>query len=131
MTQLIVDIAKKRKQSNERSIKQKNYAALVREALDAHVALSMKYPPTNYEVIRVYDDEHAHYLVQKLGWTESDRIQQIMLQVALRDGKIWIEDDWTEEGGATYFLEKGVPNDDIVLGFQPPIMRLYTEFAVV
>ena len=43
--------------------------------------------------------------------------------------KIWIEEDWTEEGVATYFLEHGVPNQDIVLGFQPPQMREYTEFA--
>jgi hypothetical protein len=36
----------------------------------------------------------------------------------------------TAEGIATYFLDHGVPNDQIVLGFQAPTMRPYTEFAV-
>jgi hypothetical protein len=40
------------------------------------------------------------------------------------------EADWTKNGIATYFLKHGVPKADIVLGFQAPIMRPYTEFAV-
>jgi len=44
--------------------------------------------------------------------------------------KIWIEEDMTEDGIATYFLEQGVPREDIVLAFHPPFMRPLTEFAV-
>lgn len=107
-----------------------NYANLIREGLNDYVALSTRDPNPDYDVNRIYDDEHYNYVVQKLGWKKSNRINQTMLQVALRDGKIWIEEDWTEEGVATYFIEHGVPYDHIVLGFQPPIMRPYTEFAV-
>ncbi len=35
-----------------------------------------------------------------------------------------------EEGIATWFLEQDVPQSKIVLGFQPPTLRPYTEFAV-
>ncbi|MEZ4658132.1 MAG: XisI protein [Caldilineaceae bacterium] len=107
-----------------------SYATIVKDALNAYVALANKYPTPNYDVIKLYDDEHGQYIIQKLGWKESKRINQIVLQVAIRDGKIWIEDDWTEDGIATYFLEHGIPRENIVLGFQPPIMRPYTEFAV-
>ena len=39
--------------------------------------------------------------------------------------------DWTEDCIATYFLEKGVPPEHIVLGFYDPLTREDTEFAVV
>jgi hypothetical protein len=35
----------------------------------------------------------------------------------------------TEDGIAMDLLREGVPKDDIVLGFQPPELRPYTEFA--
>ncbi|MDD1428313.1 XisI protein, partial [Dolichospermum sp. ST_sed9] len=43
--------------------------------------------------------------------------------------KIWIQHDGTEVGIATLLLEKGVPKEDIVLGFHSPDMREFTEFA--
>jgi hypothetical protein len=48
----------------------------------------------------------------------------------LQNGKIWIENDWTEEGLVTGLLECGVPPEDVVLAFHPPEMRSHTEFAV-
>ncbi|GAB1544880.1 hypothetical protein NUACC21_75560 [Scytonema sp. NUACC21] len=44
--------------------------------------------------------------------------------------KIWIEEDWTEDGVATDFLQKGIAPEEIVLAFHPPHVRQYTEFAV-
>ncbi|MBV7337555.1 XisI protein [Chloroflexi bacterium TSY] len=52
------------------------------------------------------------------------------LYVRIRNGKFWIEEDWTEEGIATHLVEAGVPKSDIVLGFHAPNMRPHTEFAV-
>ncbi|MBV7331766.1 XisI protein [Chloroflexi bacterium TSY] len=106
------------------------YSKLIRDALTAYSSLLTKEPNPNYEVVLLFDDEHKQYMIRKIGWSDTKRIDYIPPHVALRDGKIWIEEDWTEEGIATYFLEHGVPNNDIVLGFQPPIMRSYTEFAV-
>lgn len=51
------------------------------------------------------------------------------IYVCLKHNKIWIEEDWTEDGVATDFLNAGVPKDDIVLAFHPPHLRQYTEFA--
>ena len=52
------------------------------------------------------------------------------MHVALRNNKIWIEEDWTEDGIATYFLASGVPPEDIVLAFYDPLTREHSEFAV-
>jgi hypothetical protein len=41
----------------------------------------------------------------------------------------WIEEDWTEAGIADILVRAGVPREDIVLGFQPPDLRQYTDFA--
>jgi len=46
------------------------------------------------------------------------------------DGKIWVQYDDSEEGIATDLPAAGVPRQDIVLGFRPPELRQYTEFAV-
>lgn len=68
--------------------------------------------------------------MRKVDWKENKRILKTVLHVALQNGKIWIEEDLTEEGITTWFLEHGIPNAAIVLGFQPPLIRPYTEFAV-
>ncbi|MDM8560746.1 element excision factor XisI family protein [Candidatus Parabeggiatoa sp. HSG14] len=47
----------------------------------------------------------------------------------IKNGKIWIQHNWTELGIAKEFITLGVPNDDIVLGFQYPYKRKYTGFA--
>ncbi|MDJ0501899.1 MAG: element excision factor XisI family protein [Nostocales cyanobacterium LE14-WE4] len=36
----------------------------------------------------------------------------------------------TEDDIAANFVTAGVPKDDIVLGFQSPFMRQFTEYAV-
>ena len=106
------------------------YSTLIKQALIAYVSLVSKSPSPHYDVVCVFDDQRQQYVVRKLGWREGRRIRQTVLHVALRNKKIWIEEDWTEDGIATYFLKDGVPPEDMVLGFQPPMMRPYTEFAV-
>lgn len=49
----------------------------------------------------------------------------------MRDVKIWIQRDFTEEGVASELVDLGVPKTDIVLGFKPPDMRQFTGFASV
>lgn len=48
----------------------------------------------------------------------------------MNDGKIWIQQDFTEEGLANQLVELGVPKTDIVLGFRTPYVREFTGFAV-
>lgn len=44
--------------------------------------------------------------------------------------KIWIHEDGLEDGIATDLLRAGISKSQIVLGFHPPEVRPYTEFAV-
>lgn len=82
------------------------------------------------ETQAVLDTERDHYLLLHTGWRNNRRTHGCSLHLDIKDGKIWIQHDGTEIGIATQLLELGVPADDIVLGFQAPSMRPYTEFAV-
>ena len=108
------------------------YPALIKQAMQEYkrAILENVLDPLPYELALIFDDEHQQYIVRSIGWQRNKRILTTILHVAIRDGKIWIEEDWTEDGIATYFLEHGVPNHQIVLGFHAPTMREYTEFAV-
>jgi hypothetical protein len=48
----------------------------------------------------------------------------------LRDDKVWIQYDDTEEGIATDLVSSGIDKNDIVLGFRHPKIRQQTGFAI-
>ena len=78
----------------------------------------------------VFDDEHGHYLLVKIGWVGARRVRATTAHLRIRERKIWIEEDMTEEGIANDLMAHGVPKEDIVLAFHTPEMRKHTEFAV-
>jgi hypothetical protein len=77
----------------------------------------------------IADEPHDQFLLVTSGWSKGRRVRRIPLHVRLHAGKIWIEEDWTEEGIATALLRAGVSPDHIVLAFHPPDKRPLTEFA--
>jgi hypothetical protein len=100
-----------------------------------HIISTMaeKYDVSNTQEVEqavVMDDTYGIYQIYEIGWNEHDRVKRPWVHVRLKNGKIWIEEDWTEESLAELFLNAGIPNDDIVLAFNPPDIREYTEFAV-
>ncbi len=106
------------------------YQPLIKEALEEYAKLLNSPPKPPYQVMLAFDDEHQQYILRKMGWTKKERIRYTILHLSIYNGRIWIDEDWTEDGIATYLLEHGVSNQEIVLGFQPPQIRPYTEFAV-
>jgi len=106
------------------------YRSLLKQLLHEYQRLYNLQPTPDVETFVVFDGEHDHYLLMSLGWAEDRRVRRTVLHVRLRNGKFWIEEDWTENGIATELLRFAVPKDDIVLAFQPPERRPLTEFAV-
>ena len=53
-----------------------------------------------------------------------------MVHVEIKNGKIWIQQDGSEEGIATELWAAGISKDQIVLGFKSPQSRVYTGFAL-
>ncbi|MEL6940424.1 MAG: XisI protein, partial [Cyanobacteria bacterium J06598_1] len=83
------------------------------------------------EAQTVFDTTRDHYQLVYVGWKRNGlRDYGCLLHLDIKDNKIWIQYDGTEGGIANKLVELGVPNQDIVLGFQPLEVRPYTEFAV-
>jgi hypothetical protein len=99
------------------------YRALIRTHLTTVAELINRRPTPGVETFCAFDDEHGHYLLMRFGWTKDRRVRAITLFLRLREGKIWIEEDWTEDGIALDLLRAGVPKEDIVLAFQAPEVR--------
>lgn len=109
------------------------YAVLIKDHLSNVAELvSRQYPAeSGVETECVFDDERGVFLLTRVGWWNGSRVRGATLHVRLKDGKIWIEEDMTEEGLANVLMDAGVPAEDIVLAFQAPEMRKHTEFAAV
>lgn len=106
------------------------YRQLIKNLLTRYAELVSKQPESGIQSQLIFDEERDHYLWMQTGWSNEHRVHGITLHLRLDKGKIWIEQDWTEDGIATDLLKAGVPNKDIVLAFHQPEIRSMTEFAV-
>ncbi|OQY48652.1 MAG: XisI protein [Anaerolineaceae bacterium 4572_78] len=106
------------------------YSNLVKSLLQNYTDLACRYPVEYLETHAIFDDERKRYMVLDIGWSDKDRLHKPTLYVRLDNDKIWIEEDWTENGVATDLLAAGVPKEDIVLAFHHPKIRPLTEFAI-
>lgn len=82
-----------------------------------------------YSVQTVFDTQHDHYQLMYVGWRGNKRDFGCILHVDIKNGKIWIQHDGTEEGFANRLVEMGVPKQDIVLAFHEPEVREFTGFG--
>ncbi len=118
--------------------KSNQYQELIRAFILQYADLLQSPPPpsigtsaaSNLDIFPVLDDERGQYVLFEMGWRDDEYIRHLPVHIRLHNGKIWIEEDMTEDGIATWLLEQGISHDDIVLAFQPPQMRPLTEFAV-
>ena len=78
----------------------------------------------------VFDRTRDRYLLVETGWENGRRTYGTLLHLDIINGKIWIQQDGTEQGIANELVALGVPKDHIVLGFKSLQRRQITEFAV-
>lgn len=82
------------------------------------------------QVELVFDRERDRYLLIETGWQDNSRIYGTLLHIDIINGKLWIQQDGTEDGIANELVEQGVPKEHIVLSFKSEERRRLTEFAV-
>ena len=97
------------------------YPKLIKRRLTRYIELCDHRKNPDMETFLIADDARGHYIWMNVEWPEGDRLMGITVYVRLRDGKFWIEEDWTEEGMANDLVREGVPKEDIVLAFHNPI----------
>lgn len=108
-----------------------HYQNIIKQVLAAYQKISAQVPVPDVDEELMFDDERSQYLWFNIGWKLGKRVKGISVYIRIKNEKIYIEEDWTEEGIATELMSLGVPASDIVLAFQPPEVRQYTEFATV
>lgn len=73
----------------------------------------------------VCDENTDNYLLINVGWHSSGRRQQGMpIHIRIKNEKVWVEWDGTDQQIVQQLIDNGIPEDDIVLGFEKPV-----EFA--
>lgn len=84
----------------------------------------------NVETLFYQDDPRGRYPLFATGWDKQQPISSVIMAVRIKEGKIWIDEDATEEGIANALIEAGVPEKDVVLAFHHPSLReTYAEAA--
>ena len=104
------------------------YRQLIKQILIEHSQNKPAYG--DIEVETIFDTEHDHYQIVHVGWDGDNWVHSCILHIDIKGGKIWLQWNGTEDDIAVDLVAAGVPKDDIVLGFQSPFMRQFTEYAV-
>ncbi|MGD1698847.1 XisI protein [Dapis sp. BLCC M229] len=109
----------------EKLIKYRNYVKNI-------ITEYSQYKPSygDIEVQVIFDEQRDHYQLLNVGWHGNRRVRGCVLQIDIKDEKIWIQHDGTEIGIANELLDLGVPKSDIILAFLAPYKRQYSGFAV-
>ncbi len=108
-----------------------HYRLLIKKILTEYEQLASKTPnPSEVDSVLAFDEQRDQYLWFQTGWNDDKNIQGITVYIRIKNDKIYIEEDWTEEGIATELLREGISKDDIVLAFYAPKTRKFTEFAI-
>lgn len=107
------------------------YQVVIENLLGAKAQRDTRCPRPGIETCCIFDEINHHYILMDVGWNEEKRAEYILVHVRIKNSKIWVENDGTAEGFAIELVRGGVPPDDVVLGFQHPNMRPYTDFAAV
>jgi hypothetical protein len=109
--------------------KLENYRKIIREIIKRFAEID-KSSDDSAQTASVIDAQKDRYLLLTYGRENGKRVNSCWLHVEIRNGKFWIHYDGTEDGVASYLLEKGVPKSDIVLAFYSPEKRKLTDFAI-
>jgi XisI protein len=107
-----------------------DYGSIIKSVLSRYAEERVAFAD-GYDCRVLFDDERGQFLILDVGWSGNEYLHSTPIHLSLRDGKIWVECDDTEEGVASDLMEAGVRKEDIVLGFRHPKVRVHTGFAVM
>lgn len=104
------------------------YRQIVQEVLREQTVVPISYGNITLET--VFDTDQDHYVVMFTGWNNDNRVYGPLAHIDIIDGKLWIQRDGTAEGLPVLLMEKGVPNDQIVIAYYPESHRKHMGFAL-
>ncbi len=103
------------------------YRRIIQEVLRPYTQIP--YAHGDIQCKPVFDTEHNSYVLLTVGWDGARRVHGCLVHIEIIDGKVWVQRDDTDNGVTYDLVEAGIPKNQIVLGFQEPMVRPYTEYA--
>lgn len=74
------------------------------------------------------DKKRHHYQLVSIGWHEENFIYDVVFHFDIKpDGKVWLQANWTDIDIGIEMIEKGIAEEDIVIGFVPERFRPYLD----
>jgi hypothetical protein len=104
-----------------------NYRQLVKQLLTEYAEIPVFDSGTKNKII--FDLENDRYMLINIGWFNEQRIHHCVIHIDIIDGQVWIQANNTDRLIAEELVAAGVPAKSIVLGLQPPDVRLYTAYG--
>ncbi|MGG6237875.1 XisI protein [Nodosilinea sp. AN01ver1] len=104
------------------------YRQIVRSVLKPYTRIA--YANIDVRNLAAFDADTDQYVILSEGWNDQRHYHGCLIHIEIRSGKVWVQRDGTEDGIATELVAAGIPETDIVLGFQEPSVRPHTGFAV-
>ena len=105
------------------------YREIIKQMLAERADLMRSQPLPGEEVVCLFEEETDNYILLRLGWVRGKRLYSITLHLRLVNGKVHVEQDWTEDA-VEALVEAGVPKEELVLASTPPELRQQAEFAI-
>lgn len=109
-------------------VKVKKYQKFILEILDEYAKI--KYANIQGENQLIADKTRHQYQIVTIGWDNGKFIHDCPIHLAIIQNKIWIQWNMTDIDLGQQLFEKGVPKSEIVIGFLPPEVRAYSDYAV-
>lgn len=106
------------------------YRQIVRQLLTSLAAIGYCESNADVECQFICDTENDHYQLLDIGWEGYKRIYNCFIHIDIKDGKIWIQENMTENDLAQELVKMGVNKEDIILGLHAPYKRPYTGYGV-
>jgi hypothetical protein len=104
------------------------YRRLIQDLLAEYAQPYLDCNPTNHYLI--CDRQQGHYQWMEVGWDASKRLYRSIIHFDIQNAKIWLQQNLTDQDPAAALVAQGVPQEDIILGFQSPFKRPYTGYGI-
>jgi len=93
----------------------KSYQAVIKQVISEYAKLRPSHGNIHLEPI--FDDVNSRYALMQFGWDRERRVRGNLIYVSIKDGKVLIEYDGIEGGITQDLIQRGIPENDIVLAF--------------
>ena len=104
------------------------YRQMIEQLLTRYTKIPYAYG--DIESKTLFDQEADRYMLITVGWQGPKRVHGCLIHIDIINGKVWLQRDDTEYRVAEELEKAGIPKQQIVLGFQMPDVRPFTEYAV-